>query len=59
MKENEKKIIEVADTKPDKGVVMPDYRPKSFFTRKQISKAKKKKLRKIARKSRQINRRKK
>jgi len=35
----------------------PDYRPQSLFTRKQIPRAKRKKRRKIARRSRQINRR--
>jgi len=34
-----------------------NYTPKAFYTRKQIPKAKKKRLRKIARKSRQFNRR--
>ena len=34
-----------------------DYTPKAFYTKKQIPKAKKKSLRKIARKSRQFNRR--
>ena len=37
--------------------IAPDYRSQAFFTRKQIPRAKRKKLRKIARKSRQINRR--
>ena len=35
----------------------PDYTPRAFYTKKQIPKAKTKKLRKIARKSRQVNRR--
>ena len=34
----------------------PDFRSKSFFTRKQISKADRKKKLKVQRKSRQINR---
>ncbi len=40
-----------------KEFMRPDYTSQSFYTRKQIPKAKKKKLRKIARKSRQVNRR--
>ena len=35
----------------------PKYVPQAFYTRKQIPKAKRKKLRKIAKKSRQVNRR--
>lgn len=35
---------------------MPDYRPQSLFTRKQTPKWKKRKLRKIAYKSKRINR---
>ena len=35
----------------------PSYTPKAFYTRKQIPKAKRKKLRKIAKKSRLFNRR--
>jgi hypothetical protein len=35
---------------------MPDYRPKSRFTKKQVSFGKKKKLRKIAYKSKRFNR---
>ncbi len=38
-------------------VAPPDYTPKAFYTKKQTSKAKRKKLRKIAKKSRLINRR--
>jgi hypothetical protein len=36
---------------------LSDYRPRSLFTKKQISKTKKRKLNKIARKSRKVNQR--
>ncbi len=40
-----------------KEFMVPDYRPKSLLRKKQISKTKKRKLNKIARKSRKVNQR--
>ncbi len=56
MEEKQPEVIEIDEKELGKEFMIPDYRPKSFFTKKQIPKAKKRKLRKIARKSRQINR---
>lgn len=39
----------------DDELKIPDYRPRSYFTKKRVAKAHKKQLRKIARRSRQIN----
>ena len=48
--------IEINERDLDKEFQLPDYRPQSLFTRKQVSRAKKKKLRKIAYKSKRLNR---
>jgi len=48
--------IEINEKDLDKEFQLPDYRPQSLFTRKQVSRAKKKKLRKIAYKSKRLNR---
>ena len=48
--------IEINEKDLDKEFQLPDYRSQSLFTRKQIPKAKKKKLRKIAYKSKRLNR---
>jgi hypothetical protein len=51
------KQIEIREEDLDKEFQTPDYRPQSFFTRKRpMSKTKKKKLRKIAYKSKRLNR---
>ena len=54
--EENPEVIELNDEELGEEFVMPDYRPRSVFTRKQVSKAKKRKLRKIAYKSKRINR---
>lgn len=51
------KKIEIDERELGEEFMAPDYRSKSLFTKKQVPFAKKKKLRKIARKSRQFNRR--
>ncbi|KKN35045.1 hypothetical protein LCGC14_0787560 [marine sediment metagenome] len=51
------KLADLNETQPEETDNFPSYTPSAFFTKKQIPKAKKKKLRKIARKSRLFNRR--
>ncbi len=51
------KKIEIDEKELGEEFMLPDYRPHSLFTKKQVPFAKKKKLRKIARKSKQVNRR--
>ena len=53
---NEAKVIEIDETDLNEEFQMPDYRPKSLFTRKQVSRAKKNKLKKIAYASKRKNR---
>ena len=50
-------LAEHLNPEEEKADDFPIYISKAFYTRKQIPKAKKRKLRKIARKSRQFNRR--
>ncbi len=52
-----KPTIEINEKELGEEFMVPDYRPKSLFTKKQISKTKKRKLNKIARKSRKVNQR--
>lgn len=54
--EKEQEITYVKAEELGEEFQMPDYRPQSLFTRKQVSKAKKRKLRKIAYKSKRFNR---
>ena len=53
------KLADLNETQPEEKETdnFPIYTPKAFFTKKQIPKAKTKKLRKIAKKSRLFNRR--
>lgn len=50
-------VIKIDEKELGEEFMVPDYRSKSLFTKKQISKTKKRKLNKIARKSRKINQR--
>ena len=52
-----KPTIEIREEELGKEFMVPDYRNKSLLTKKQISKTKKRKLNKIARKSRKVNQR--
>ena len=53
---NKPETIVINEKDLDKEFQTPDYRSQSLFTRKQVSRAKKKKLRKIAYKSKRLNR---
>lgn len=52
----EQEVVEVQPEELGEEFQLPDYRPQSLFTRKQVSRVKKRKLRKIAYKSKRINR---
>jgi hypothetical protein len=52
----EQEVVEVKAEELGEEFQLPDYRPQSLFTRKQVSRAKKRNLRKIAYKSKRINR---
>lgn len=54
--EKETKVIEIDETELGEEFVLPDYLPKSRFTKKQVPFAKRKKLRKIAYASKRLNR---
>lgn len=56
MENKEQETIEINESELGEEFTMPDYRPQSLFTRKQVSRAKKRKLRKIAYKSKRFNR---
>lgn len=56
-KVNKPKPIVIKEEELGEEFKVPDYRNKSLFTKKQISKTKKRKLNKIARKSRKVNQR--